>query len=244
VKDYRNIEVQNALKRPLDICIVTYNRPFYLKKCIWSIIASTKCPYRIFVIDDNSTEKETKKFLDEMLERELVHKVIYNRTGKGTATNFNAVIDASDSKLFVMANDDMYFYRYWDFAALDIYDTYQDCGMVTFFDYTRYNFDEGVEEMNDYVLKVPRTGLGATLVNRELYKKAGKFRLPRGRRMGFFATKFCVSATRTGYERNGHYATVPNYAAHMDLRHSKLNERDISADSGYIEHRRLHKKTK
>ncbi len=242
MRDYRNIEVQKSIKKPIDICIVTYNRPYYLKKCIWSIIASTKVPHRIFVIDDNSTDEETKPFLKEMLERELIHKVIFNKENMGTANNFNVIIDESDSEFFVMANDDMYFHRYWDFAALDIYRGYLDCGIVTFYDYSRYNLDKGVERHGEYVLEVPRTGMGATLVNRELYKRADKFNLPNRRLMGFFATNFCVATSKVRMPRNKHYATIPAYAAHMDFNHSRLNERIKEESDGYSEHRRQHKK--
>jgi len=236
LRDYRL--PKNRLKAKLDICIVTYNRLEYLKKCIWSIIASTSCQYRIFVIDDHSP-LDTQEWLISMQERRLIHTIILNDKNLGTATNFNKIIDASDSDWFVMANDDMYFYRYWDCACLDIINHYKDCGLVSFYNYTRYNLDPGVEKLN-HVLRVPRTGMGATLVLRDLYEQAGKFNLPKHKIMGFFASKFCQAASKVALGRNRHYATVPHYAAHMDLNDSKLCERKYQKD--YIAHRQEHKR--
>jgi glycosyltransferase involved in cell wall biosynthesis len=49
----------------IDICVVTYNRLEYLKLCIWSILASTKINYRLFVLSDCSTDG-TNEWLLEM----------------------------------------------------------------------------------------------------------------------------------------------------------------------------------
>lgn len=242
--DYRNKEQTDPLKRAIDICIVTYNRPFYLKKCIWSILASTSVKHRIFVIDDNSTDGETVPFIKDMHKRGLIHEYILNTENRGTAKNFNKIIGVSDSNPFVMANDDMYFHRWWDFAVLDIYNKHDDCGIVSFYDYTRYNLDEGVEQVDSNTLMVPRTGLGASLINRELFDKVGGFFLPEGRLMGFLATRFCVDSSKVRIRRNKHYSTIPHYATHMDLPSSKLNDREKEEQNGYAEHRRLFKKQK
>lgn len=47
----------------VDICVVTYNRLQYLQNCIWSILASTRIKYRLFVISDNSTDGTNKWLL-------------------------------------------------------------------------------------------------------------------------------------------------------------------------------------
>jgi glycosyltransferase involved in cell wall biosynthesis len=223
----------------IDICIVTYNRLIYLKKCINSIIASTSFKYRINVIDDSSNDG-TKEWLLEMKNRGLIHNIILNKENIGTANNFNNIIKSTKSKHFVMANDDMYFHRYWDYAVLDIITKYDDCGIVSFYDYTRYNVDEGVKKINDVTLKVPRTGLGACIINRDSFNTSGGFILPEGSKMGYFATPFCVRFSQTNHSKNKHYATVPNYAIHMDITACKLNE--IESLKTYGDMRKIEKK--
>lgn len=227
----------------VDICIVTYNRPFYLEKCIWSIAASTKMQHRVFVIDDNSTDR-TPDLIRVLKERGLIHTYISNKVNRGTAYNFNRIIEASESPVFVMANDDMWFHRGWDDAVFEIYNNYEDAGLVSFYDYSRYNLDEGVEKVGYFVRRVVRSGLGATLVNRALFKDVGGFYLPNGRLMGYLATPFCKKAEASSCDRSKHYATIPHYATHMDMPHCKLNERDILEKNGYADHRRLYKRRK
>lgn len=243
--DYRKREDVAPLRSTeLDICIVTYNRPFYLKRCIWSILAATSVRHKIFVIDDNSTDGETRPFIKDMHKRGLIHDYIFNEKNNGTARNFNDIITRSTSKLFVMANDDMYFHRWWDFAVLDTYKKFDDCGIVSFYDYTRYGVDKGVEKIDDYTFRVLRTGLGCSLVTRELFEKVGGFSLPHNHLMGYLATPFCVKTSKVKIKRNKHYATIPNYATHMDLSACRLNERVAEEENGYADHRRLFKRAK
>jgi glycosyltransferase involved in cell wall biosynthesis len=239
IKNYTLKEIQQEIKKgykfgdTIDICIVTFNRLEYLKKCVTSIIASTSIKFRIFVIDDGSTDG-TKEWLQKQKKRGLIFDIILNKKNLGTATNFNLVIDKSDSPFFVMCNDDMYFHRYWDFAIMDIINKFDDCGIVSFYDYTRYGLDEGVSTIDDTTIKVPRTGLGAAAINRELFNLSGKFILPEGAKMGFFATPFCSRCYNTNIKRNTHYATVPNYVTNMDVSYCKLNENDNLQEYGLM----------
>ncbi len=220
-----------------DIALVTYNRLAYLQKCIWSIAAATNGKNRIFVIDDNSNDG-THEWLLEMQKRDIVTYVHHNKKNMGTAWNFNFIIDRTEGKWFCMANDDMYFHRGWMEECNRVIDLYKDCGMVSFYDYTRFSADQGVENFGS-VYRVLRTGMGCTVVNRLLFDRAGGFYLPQGKIMGFFASKLCEKANKIKMERNRHYATQPNYASHMDLRTSKLCEREQLTE--YTKHRQKHK---
>ncbi len=230
--DYFKKEIRDNLVKgfefgnTIDICVVTYNRLVYLQKCINSIIASTSVKYNLYVIDDSSTDGSVE-WLKKMEKDGKIHHLVLNNKNKGTANNFNEIIRLSKSKVFVMANDDMYFHRYWDLAVIEIMSKFNDCGIVSFYDYARYNLDEGVEKINDNTLKVPRTGLGATLMTREIFELTGGFYLPEGKKMGYFATPFCVKSGKVNITRNKHYGTIPNYAIHMDDPSSKLNERKV-----------------
>lgn len=235
IKNYALAETQKEILKNykfgknIDICVVTYNRLEYLKKCVNSIIASTKINYRIFVVDDGSTDG-TKEWLETQKNKGLIYDIVLNKTNIGTAKNFNLIIDKSTSDFFVMCNDDMYFHRHWDFAVMDIINKHEDCGIVSFYDYTRYNLDEGVSKVNETTLMVPRTGLGSAILYRDLFNKSGKFILPEGAKMGYFATPFCIRCSKTEIKRNKHYATIPNYVTNMDVPNSKLNETEQLVD--------------
>ena len=210
----------------IDIVISTYNRHSYLYKCVWSIIATTKTPYRLIVIDDCSSD-ETTNFLTGMKDRGLLE---YHRNEKnlGTSKTLNKGISLVNSEWFVMANDDMYFYRGWDTEVLRI-SKIKDCGIVTFFDYTRMKFVKK-RVIDDKTIEIKSSGLGACLINKELFYKSGCFNLPKGKKMGFFASSFCDKSLKTRLIRNKHYATTPNYAHHMDLNNSKMCERKYMKD--------------
>ena len=224
---------------PLDICVVTCDRLIYLQKCIWSIIASTSVPYRIFVIDDNSKDGSVE-WLKDMKDRELIYNVTYNKKNMGTAWNFNHVINKTKSSFFVMANDDIYFYRSWDYATLNAINKFSDCGIVTFFNwYVGFNrVDEKV--IDSETMHLSKTGMAGAVVRRELFKDVNGFFLPPGEKMGFFATPFCKKVQKSKLKQKQHYALKPYYAYHMDLPKSKLCERDQLKK--YTIMRRKHKK--
>ena len=231
--DRKIVKEKYSYDSVIDICIVTYNRLVYLEKCVNSILASTTFKYRINVIDDSSTDG-SQEWLKKMKKDGLIDSIILNKTNIGTANNFNKIIESTSSKFFVMANDDMYFHRHWDFAVMDIISSHEDCGIVSFYDYSRYSSDEGVENIDEVTLKVPRTGLGASIINREAFMLSGKFILPEGAKMGYFATPFCVRFSKIKHKKNNHYATIPYYATHMDMPSCKLNERNNLIDYGLM----------
>lgn len=208
----------------MQVNIVTYNRLVYLRRCIDSIIATSSAT--ISVVDDGSTDG-SQEYLYDLQHRGLIDSLtVCSR--KGTAHNFNHLLYYADP-VSIMCNDDMYFYRDWDTEIMKIYNKYDDCGLVSFYDYTRYNLDEGNQTLED-ALKVTRTGLGCTLIDKGLFDAVGGFYLPEGKKMGFLATPFCKKANASDYPRNKHYATLRNYAHHMDLPNSRMCERDNLTD--------------
>ena len=118
----------------IDICVVTYNRLEYLRRCVWSIIMSTNIPYRLFVLSDCSTDG-TNEWLRDMEFHSKIYGVIINEDNIGTARSFNSVIQSTISEWFVMACDDMYFHRGWDKAAITLTEEFGDCGMASFWDF-------------------------------------------------------------------------------------------------------------
>jgi len=196
----------------IDICLVTYNRLAYLQNCVWSIIASTIIPHRILVLSDASTDG-TNEWLLEMQKHKKIDKVVINKSNLGSPQSFNRIIKESSSKYFVMACDDIWFHRGWDTASIKVLNEFQDCGMVTFFNWPVIDQSARV---NNTAHKIQLTGLAGTLMSREIFDAVGGFSLPANMKMGLFAKELCKNALKCNFTRKYQYVTIPEYAVQMD----------------------------
>lgn len=217
----------------IDIVIVTYNRLPYLQKCVWSILASTTVDYRLFVIDDCSTDGVTAEWLVGMRNAKKIHAIELNKKNQGTDYCFNTIIAATEGDWFVMCNDDMWFHRGWYEECIRIREKHSDCAIVSFYDYSRLELDDGVEDLGDE-LRVLRTGLGASIVKRKYFKLASGFNIPTGKKMGFMATPFCARVNNGGGRI---YAPKQAGVTNMDVLGCPLNEFQHADESGYFDHR-------
>jgi len=230
------------LSLPMNICINTFNRLEYLKKCIASIVAGTTIPYFLTVIDDGSTDgtvewlREKQKLIPQMAS-------LHPKVKLGSANSLNYVVASTQSSVVTFANDDMWFHKGWDIACIRIMLEYNDCGAVSFYDYTALKLKQGVStKLSDSVIKTPVTGLGATMIVKDTFNDVGGFKLRLDKTMGYFATKFCQEMHKLPKTtRNQLYQTLPHMALHMDGVNSKLNERVYSTKSGYEQYRKEHK---
>jgi len=150
--------------------------------------------------------------------------IIINKTNIGSAKSFNRILSEVKTDWFVMACDDIYFHRGWDENVIETINTFNDAGLVSFFNYTRLTFDKGVEKVSDKAWRLLRTGLGATAIKTELFNQTNGFVIPGDFKMGYFTTPFCIEISKVNMKRNKHYITIPSYATLMD-HHVKLTER-------------------
>lgn len=233
----------------IHIGIVTYNRLPYIQKCVWSIVASTLLPYKLFVIDDCSTDG-TREWLIEMKRRGVIHEAILNEENIGTANAFNRLINQLKDNWVVFGNDDFWYHRWWDYCCLDMINRYKDCGIVSF-----YYHPKMITEATSYypknktcipvdvdVIKSLGTGFGAVMMLKELYIKTGGFQLPEGQKMGIFTRYFWPKmqevAKREKIKRHMVYWPKPSYARNMDIQNWALNEIDYVTDqNGYLVHK-------
>lgn len=207
----------------IDVLVATYNRLEYLKKTIWSLIASnynSAVKVRIHVFDDKSTDG-TNKWLDEMVRDKKIFNVVRHRDKMGTANTYNhlvSLLSPKKVKWFVISNDDMWYTSTWISRTLETIYKFPDCGIVNLYDYTALNSHDGKnsEFIDAEHLRVKTTGLGSSFINMALYLDVGGFYLPSGKYMGFFATNFCKTAYTSSLGRNRMYHIVPCVSYNMD----------------------------
>ncbi len=229
-------KVKYPLSVPLKIVIVTYNRLPYLRKCIASIHGSTTLPYQIMVLDDGSTDG-TQEWLDSQHKRGKISYLVFNKR-VGTAKNFNQGIKFCNSEWVVMANDDIYFHRWWDFASLHALNTELEAATLTLYDYT--NNSGILEHKGEYDL-INGSGLAAAFMRSSALAQAGEFKLPQNQLMGSFAMKTCAKITKWS-DQKLHFIVRPNWAHHMDFPTSDLSERDVLVE--YVKYRHKEKRIK
>lgn len=229
------------------ILVTSFNRLAYTERCIMSIVASgIHNGYEIFVGDDGSTDG-TKEFLIYAKERGWVIDHILRDKNVGTANNFNELFQKYvNGDHFIISNDDMWFHKGWNEITEHVYWNFPDAATVTFFDYQNYKGalkDQVMIYQGAEVWSVIRTGLGACLINSEAFNKAGMFRLPEGKLMGFFTTEFCNKITQLE-GRNKHYGLKKKYfATHTDHPSNPLCERK-NGESDYEKFKQQYRKNK
>ena len=90
------------------ILILTCNAWAYTKKCLDSIKAKTRAPYKILVIDNNSTDDTVEKLREDAA---LYH--IENSENLGFAAGFNVGLPLVDTPYFVICNSDIVVTHGW-----------------------------------------------------------------------------------------------------------------------------------
>lgn len=208
----------------VDVCIVTFNRLTYLEKCINSLLATKRVKGKIIVHDDGSTDGSVE-WLEMMLKRNKIQVLLKGKLG--TARALNNAINASNTKMVIISNDDMYFYRGWDYSFMGTFIRNPDCGIVTMYDFARLNLDNGYNVSDCNYRKIIRSGMGCTAIRRKLFDHVKGFNLKAKMNMGYFASSFCAKVEKSSFKEKIHYATIPNYAVHMDSPKSSLCDRDI-----------------
>lgn len=221
---------------PVDICITTYQRLEYLKKCIWSIVASTKMKHRIFVLNDDPKDKETALWLKDMSNRGLVHYRETVKENMGTANALNHIISKSESDFFVLSNDDIYFHQGWDITCLDIINRIGNCASLSFYNIPK-PFIKGASVDMGSIIKRANSGLGASFTYRKVFDDIGGFQLESDKKMGFFSGDFKEAIIHSENKRNEIYCLKNRLAVHMDHPECKLNERALYDKTGYNQRR-------
>ena len=170
-----------SIKR-CDIILPTCNQPGLLKECIESLIASTRFPYRLIVID-NGNSKEAAEYLKGMFSSGSLDMVLIKpEENLGWIRSINKGLGLSkDSEYVCFQNDDTVFTKGWLEEVVSIFEKDPEIGIVN----PEWEKPEDID-INKYAFELKKKYAGQTIdidwcrghcfvVKREVVEKLGGF---------------------------------------------------------------------
>lgn len=115
------------------ICVVTYNRKAYTKRTLEMLFDTVEVPHQIIVVDNNSTDG-TKEYLESLLKRNRIDKLILNPDNyyPGKACNIGwreGLVDYDATHLMRLDND-IHLEKGWDLAVEDYFKKIPNLGQL------------------------------------------------------------------------------------------------------------------
>ena len=90
----------------IDIVIATWDRLDLLKQTVGHIVARTRSPYRLYIIDDASGA-ETMTYVDELRRQGIVAGILRRKKRAGISANLRALLSITQSDPIVFTDDDV-----------------------------------------------------------------------------------------------------------------------------------------
>jgi glycosyltransferase involved in cell wall biosynthesis len=101
-----------------------------LKICLGSIIDNTKIPCDLLVFDNNSCQKVKDHLRTVQLNGDIQYLILSEKNiGKAGAWNF--IFGSAPGELVAYSDADIYHYPGWLSALVEVYETFQNVGMIT-----------------------------------------------------------------------------------------------------------------
>ncbi|MDP1853678.1 MAG: glycosyltransferase family 2 protein [Candidatus Omnitrophota bacterium] len=113
---------------PCDIIIPVFNQKQYTQSCLESIKRHTHTDYRIIIVDDNSSDAETVKFLDAVKNDNI--KVIRNEQNLGWVKSVNRGLAESSAEYVCIMNNDTLVADGWFSEMIAVAEKEPDIGLV------------------------------------------------------------------------------------------------------------------
>lgn len=167
--------------RPLSsVCILSFNRPDYLRQTIASLKENTRYPYELIVVDDGSYQDSNVKFLYELHKAKTVSCLILNPGGnQGVGASINKAFHVAHGKYLIKLDSDLEYSPGWLEKVVGIMETFPEIGVLGLF---KYHYDPckwedkliRYEERNGVKIQVVEDFVGSTMVfPREVYEEFG-----------------------------------------------------------------------
>jgi len=101
-----------AVQPEVSIVMLTWNAHKYTRKCIESIMAHTRLPFELVIVDNNSTDG-TRSYLKNLQRKyENVH-VIFNKENRGFGAGNNQGAELAKGQYLLFLNNDVLVYENW-----------------------------------------------------------------------------------------------------------------------------------
>ncbi len=116
----------------MDLILVTYNCQSFLRECLATLKEYTSLPYRLWIIDNHSTDQTVaslKRLTEHHFWRQRV-KIIFNPRNLGLAKAWNLGIELGHSPYLVFINPDLKFTPSWLERLKECADAYPESGVV------------------------------------------------------------------------------------------------------------------
>ena len=134
----------------LAIGIVSFQRGRKTQQCIQSILEKTRTDYQIFIADNGSTDRLTRKFIDEWEKNEKI-KLIRLENNYGPSYGRNCIVKAANAgkfHAFAMLDNDTQVLANWDKAAIEGLNRGWDLIQPKLLQADRQTVDRGPNEPN------------------------------------------------------------------------------------------------
>ena len=227
----RNSSLMNFSENLIDIVIPIYNGLSYTENCINRVLKNTNIPYNLYLINDCSTDKEVKYYLDSLREIEYPLNlknliIIHNENNLGFIKSVNKAMSISNNNI-ILLNSDTKVPIDWARRLIMPMNLDNKIASVTPFsnsgsqcsfpvfnqdnelpkDYTVDELDAIFQQQNFNQPIVIPTGVGFCLaLNREVIKQIGLFDDETFGQGYFEENDWCMRAIKAGYKN----VLVPN----------------------------------
>ncbi|MCJ7696475.1 MAG: glycosyltransferase family 2 protein [Anaerolineaceae bacterium] len=123
------------------VCVLTYlphqagffqHRMDVVRMTIESVIANTKIPYNLLILD-NGSSKEMVDYLIDLYEKGHIDYLLLSKNNIGKLNALRAMFQAAPGEVIAYADDDIYHLPGWLQAHLDVLDAFPNVGAVTGF---------------------------------------------------------------------------------------------------------------
>jgi GT2 family glycosyltransferase len=165
------------VKTDVTIGLVTYNRLELTKKTIESINKYTEISYRLIVVDNCSTDG-TIEYLKELLQKEIIDKLILLKKNYGVAPASNVAWSLSEADFYLKIDNDIEILRSgWLTEMVEVLRRNPETGLIGFnFLKQLYDRDFPIKKLStgdEILLSDANVGGGCILISRQLHEKLG-----------------------------------------------------------------------
>ncbi len=167
--------------KPLaSLCILSFNRPTYLRQTIISLKECTRYPYELIVVEDGSYVTGNADFLWELYKAKTISCLILNPgMNQGVGSSVNKAFGVAHGKYLIKLDSDLAYTQDWLGRVVEIMETFPEIGCFGLFS---YHYDPcrwqdkliRYEERNGIKIQVVEDFVGSTMVfPRAVYEEFG-----------------------------------------------------------------------